>query len=179
MKYSPFEIEKMLDSITILVDTREQPGKRFDRRMNDLGCPYLRKKLDFGDYSFLYINLDGEEVHMDSLIAVERKMDLNELALCFGKERQRFKREFQRAKDSGASIYLIVEEENWEKAYSGNYGQSQRYRSKYNPRAMVASLNAWEQRYDLHVRFCKAETTGKMIKDIFHYYLKEVLENEE
>lgn len=176
MKYTPFELEQLLDSITILVDTREQPGKRFDRRMEGLGCPFVRHKLDFGDYSYKYTDLDGSEVLMDKSIAIERKMDLNELALCFGKERKRFEREFERA--GGAQIYLIVENENWEKAYSGRYGSGSRFRSRYNPKAMVASINAWEQRYNLKVRFCKEEITGSMIHDICRYHLKEVLQNE-
>lgn len=179
MKYSPFELEQMLDSMVILCDTREQPGQRFKKRMADLGCPYERKKLDFGDYSAKYTHIDGREVYLDGIIAIERKMDLNETAMCFGRERKRFEREFQRAKAAGASLYLIIEDDNWEKAYSGQYGKSAKYRSKFNPKAMIASLNAWEQRYNLHVRFCKAETTGKMIRDIMYYGLKEMLQNEQ
>lgn len=179
MKYTPFELEQMLESMVVLVDTREQPGDRFDKRMRSLGCPYIRQKLDFGDYSLKYTDTEGNEVSLADRIAIERKMDLNELALCFGKERDRFKREFLRAREHGASLYLIVEDESWEKAYSGNYGGGPRFRSRYAPKAMIASINAWEQRYDLHVRFCKQETTGRMIRDILHYHLKEVLQNEE
>ncbi len=178
MKYTPFELEKMLDSMVVLVDTREQPGARFDKRMEMLGCPYKRQKLDFGDYSAKYTHVNDGEILLDKSIAIERKMDLNELAACFGKERKRFEREFQRAKDAGASLYLIIEDDNWEKAYSGKYGKSERFRSRLNPKAMVASINAWEQRYDLHVRFCKAETTGRMIHDILRYHLKEILQTE-
>ena len=50
MRYTPFEIEKMLDSMVILVDTREHPNGKFDRRVADFGCPWERCKLDFGDY---------------------------------------------------------------------------------------------------------------------------------
>lgn len=178
MQYTPFELESILESMTVLVDTREQPGSRFDKRVNGFGCPFIRRKLDFGDYSCKYVGLDGNEIFMDSKIAIERKMDGNELALCFGKERLRFEREFERAKASGASIYLIVEGENWEKTYSGQYGSGAKFRSRFSPKAMIASLNAWESRYDLHVRFCKPETTGKMIRDILYYRLKEVLQNE-
>ncbi|MCI7302955.1 MAG: ERCC4 domain-containing protein [Clostridia bacterium] len=177
MSYTPFELERMLESMVVLVDTREQPGKRFDRRMEGIGCPFIRSKLDFGDYSCQYIDLNGDTVRMDKRIAIERKMDGNELALCFGKERARFEREFERAKMAGASLYLIVEGENWEKTYAGKYGMSDKFRSRFSPKAMIASLNAWESRYDLHVRFCKAETTGRMIRDILYYRLKEVLQH--
>ena len=37
---------------------------------------------------------------------IERKMSLEELAMCFGRGRDRFEREFQRARDAGAKIYI-------------------------------------------------------------------------
>ena len=62
--YSPFEIEKMLHSMEILVDTREQPNQRFKERTEDFGLPWARQKLDFGDYSCRYVNIDGEQVSL-------------------------------------------------------------------------------------------------------------------
>ncbi|WP_130861453.1 ERCC4 domain-containing protein [Bacilliculturomica massiliensis] len=179
MKYTPFELEKMLESMIILVDTREQPGKKFKRRTETFGYPFERRKLEFGDYSCAYKDLDGRERSLAGKVAVERKMDANELAMCFTKERERFEREFQRSMEVGARIYLIVENENWEKILSGKYGSSAKYRSRLNPQAMKASMLAWACRYDIHTHFCKEETTGALIADILHYELKELLQNEE
>ena len=47
----PVEIEKALETMKILVDTREHPGKKFSKRMKQTELPYCRVKLDFGDYS--------------------------------------------------------------------------------------------------------------------------------
>ena len=179
MKYSPFEIKQMLDSFTVLVDTREQPNRRFMERTQGFNAPWVRHKLDFGDYSCMYTDLDGNEISLQDYIAVERKMDGNELALCFGAERKRFEREFQRANECGAKVYLLIEGENWEKLYAGLYGSSARYRSKMKPESLTASIHAFQARYNLNLQFCKPETTGKLIADILKYELRERLENEE
>ncbi len=176
--YSPFEIEKMLHSMEILVDTREQPNKRFEERTESFGVPWTRQKLDFGDYSCRYTNLDGEQVSLQNVVAVERKMDGNELALCFGAERKRFEKEFIRAKEQGAKVYMLIEGENWEKLYAGLYGKDKRFRSKMRPESLTASIHAFQARYDLNLQFCKPETTGKLIADILKYELRERLEHE-
>ena len=46
-----YEVEKALDSITLLVDTREQMTDRLKDRLELAGLPYERQKLDYGDYS--------------------------------------------------------------------------------------------------------------------------------
>lgn len=93
-EYSIFEINQMLESMTILVDTREQDTSAFRRRMEQINRPYERQKLDFGDYSCAVTGPDGERICLDHLFAVERKMSLDELCACFTRDRKRFEREF-------------------------------------------------------------------------------------
>ena len=137
------------------------------------GLPAERQKLNAGDYSCKCILPDGEELDFSSKVVIERKMSLDELCLCFGAERPRFEREFQRAEEHGTKIYLLVEGGSWEKLYAGQY------RSKMAPQAMVASINAFRSRYGMQLDFCKAETAGKLIKDILYRELKEYLEGRE
>lgn len=177
MKYTPFEIESMLKNMVILVDTREQPNRKFNKRVEMFGYPWERTKLDFGDYSCKTLDPKGNVISLQSSVAIERKMDGNELAACFGKDRKRFEREFIRAKETGAVIYLLVEEECWESLYAGQYGKSLRYRSKMDPRSLVASLHAWQARYRMNLQFCEEDTTGLLIADILKYELREQLEN--
>jgi hypothetical protein len=113
---------------------------------------------------------DGTEVDFSSKAAVERKMSLDELCMCFTHDRKRFEREFERAKADGCKIYLIVEDGNWEKTYNGGY------QSKMLPQSLVASINAFRARYNIQLDFCKQETTGKLIKDILFREVKEYLE---
>ena len=168
---TPFELEKCLDSMVLLVDTREQPTQRLQARIEISGLPYERRKLEQGDYSCKCTLPGGEELDFSSKVAIERKMDLDELCLCFGKERRRFEREFERAKENGCKIYLLVENGNWEKAYNG------KYQSQYNQKALVASIDAFRARYGMQLDFCKEETTGRLIRDILYRELKEYLKD--
>lgn len=164
----PFEVRDSLESLTVLVDTREQDTLAFRRRMKALGCPYIRKKLNYGDYS-----VRCDKADLSSVVAIERKLDLSELANCYCRERERFTREFERAREDGAKLYLLIERGNWEKAYDGDY------RSKMAPSALVASMQAWLARYNCQILFCEAKTTGKLIRDILYRELKEYLEQKE
>lgn len=178
MKYTPFEIEKMLESMVVLVDTREQPGRRFQQRAKGFGYPFERCKLDFGDYSCKYTDLSGNEISLDGKVSIERKMDLSELAMCFGKERLRFRREFERAAAAGAKVYLLIENDSWDKEYIGEYGKSEKYRSRFDPKALRASMLAWSARYNIHIHYCDEDIAGMLIGEILHYELKVLLEGE-
>lgn len=110
---------------------------------------------------------------MHQHFAIERKMNLDELAACFTHERERFEREFQRARDAGAWMILIVENASYENLLN------HKYRSKLNPEAFIASLVAWEIRYGFHVVMCKEETTARLIYEFCKRDLKERLEHGE
>lgn len=173
MPYTNFEIDRSLETMTLLVDTREQPTKRLHDRLEIAGLPYKRQKLCVGDYSCECVLPDGEILDFSEHVVIERKMDLSELCLCFGKERARFEKEFERAKEAGIKVYLLVEGDNWEKAYNG------KYQSQYNPKALIASIDAYRARYGMQLDFCKPETTGKLIRDILYRELKEFLQRTE
>lgn len=173
MKYTNFEIRRMLNSMVILIDTREQDTPAFRKRIEGFDCPSERFKLDYGDYSAAYINEDGKKIYMNQVVAIERKMSLDELCNCFTKGRQRFEREFLRAKTDNAKVHLLVENGNYEKMFNGTY------RSLLTPDALIASYLAWAERYNLQLHFCHRETTPKLIYKILYYTLKNHLENAE
>ena len=164
---APHEIEEALKGMVVLVDTREQDTARLRVRLKDMKCEYERCKLDFGDYS-AKIPINDEWYTLN--IAVERKMDLDELAQCYCNGRKRFEREFERAQKAGAKIYLLVENATWEDAYTGNY------RSKMAPQALVASILAWLSRYRCQLIFCRQRTSGRLIYDILYREAREYLE---
>jgi len=173
---TPFDVKKCLASMQVLVDTREQETDRAKRRYKDLGN-YERRKLEYGDYcfNFQFPNStwlhDAEQDKVFPTIYIERKMNLDELCLCFGTDRKRFKAEFERAKENNARGYLLVENCTWEHVLNG------RYRSKLNPKALLSSLLAWSIRYNFKIIFCKSETSGKVIYNILYRELKEYLED--
>ena len=135
-----------------------------------MGRPYERVALSFGDYSAKFPLPNGEWFSLADKVAVERKMHLDELCTCFCQERERFAREFERAKQAGAKIYLLIEDANWESAYAG------KYRSKMFSTALIASMLTWLTRYDCQILMCKAETSGRLIKDILYREAKERME---
>jgi ERCC4-type nuclease len=48
---TPQEVKRALGRLTLIVDTREQDTKAFRKRLDLIGFPHTRQKLDFGDYS--------------------------------------------------------------------------------------------------------------------------------
>ena len=165
----PAEIEQTLDSMTVLVDTRERPTEYSEKRYAQFGRPYRREKLDVGDYSAEFVTPAGEAISLKDRVVVERKNSIDELCMCYTTERGRFEREFERAKNSGIKLYLLVENATFESIYNG------KYRSRMTPNALVASILAWLARYDCQIIFCKAETSGKIIHDILYYEMRERL----
>ena len=160
-----FAVKRYLATMSVLCDTREQMTPRSSRRLKQIGVPIERVALSFGDYSARCDVLD-----LRSSVAIERKMDLSELARCYCQERKRFIREFERAKEAGAKLYLLVENGSLDEAYSGHY------RAKVHPASLTASMLAWLARYDCQILFCKEENSGQVIHDVLFRELKERLE---
>ena len=167
MELTHVEVEECLRNIVYCVDTREQPTAAFDKRVAYLQ-PYERETLSAGDYTAKTLLPDGTWFYVPC--AVERKMSFTELVGCYCQERRRFTAEFERAKECGIKLILLVENATWEAAYAGSY------RSKMTPKSFVASLLTWMARYGCQVLFCRPQTTGKLIHDILRYEMREALE---
>ena len=151
--------------MTILHDTREQQTDRARRRYAAFGVPTEAAVLDYGDYTYQAQLPDGRLVYdtsgrIEPICAVERKMNLDELAACFTRERKRFEAEMIRCKDHGGLLLG-------------------RYRSKFAPEAYLASIVAWTIRYDLQVIFCTQDSSPRLIREILYRDLKERLERGE
>ena len=159
-----------LDGMVCLVDTREQDTPRLRARLATMSCPNEREKLDFGDYSAKFPLKSGEWFSLKDKVVIERKMHIDEICGCYCQSRQRFTNEFVRAAESGAKVYLLIEDATWEKIYTG------KYKSQMNSTALVASILAWCARYNCIPIFCKPETSGALIKDILYREGKEHME---
>lgn len=170
-----FDVHDILDSFRVVVDNREQMTPRAAHRLKAIEAPIERGTLNYGDYA-ANVDIDGKPLldtaeTMRPGCVIERKMGLDELAACLGRERARFVRELERAKAEKAKVYLLVEDATWEKIISHNY------RSKLHPNAFISSLVAFQARYNLTVVFCSQLTTGRLIREILYREIKEVLEN--
>lgn len=172
-----FEVAEALTSFQILVDRREQATPKAIERYKSFGVPYERATLNYGDYCGT-IAIDGAPLYdvssaVKARCVIERKMSLDELAMCFTRGRDRFRREMERASANNSVIYLLIENGSYEAIIN------HRYRSKYHPSAFLASLTAWTARYNLRPVFCKADTSGALIKEILYRDMKERLERGE
>ena len=143
-----FEIDQILESFRVIVDTREQASNRAAERFSALGDNLERATLDYGDYAANITFTTGNPLYDVSTTriypscVIERKMSLDELAMCFTRGRDRFRREMERATAAGAKIYLLTEGGDWEKIFRHSY------RSRFNPNAYIATLTAWMVRYE-------------------------------
>ena len=173
-----FEEMQVLDSMEILVDTREQRTSKAEQRYNSFGVPFSRTTLAYGDYTANFRLLDGGYLYdisrtINPICAVERKMNLDELAQCFTTGRERFEREFQGATANNCFIHLICEDGSYEKI------EGHKYKSKFPPKAFLASVTAWERRYNIHFHFCSSLESGRLIKEFLYRDMKERIERGE
>ena len=159
------EIRRAVDSMVILVDTREQDTERLPQRLETLGHEYRRETLESADYWVEYRLADDSTARLP--VAIERKMSLDELAKCFTSERDRFQDEMERLSKDGIHTYLLIEDGCWEDIYRG------KYRSKMYPGAFMGSLLWWMTHYKLNIIFCKHGTSGRLIGDILKYEVSE------
>ena len=157
-----------MKTFTILTDSREQQTDRSKIRYRQFGCPYKREKLNFGDYGAVVYLPDGKPFEVP--VKIERKMNWSEICGNFTHERDRFVREFERAKEAGEKIVILVENASLETAYAG------KYRSQMRPQALVASLFTWMARYNCQIILVKSELSGRVIKDILYREAREALE---
>lgn len=167
------EIDEILESMVITVDNREQPCPRYHKRVGQFKHSFERTTLSYGDYSCRYTLPGGLECDFAANVVIERKMNLEELCMCFGTQRKRFIAEFERAKEKGCKIYLLVEKATWKDLIEGHYD------SKYNPAALFASIIAWIPRYNMIPILCEWEVSGKIIEQILVRELKEHLKKED
>lgn len=100
---------------------------------------------------------------------IERKHNLDEICGNLTADRDRFEREFMRAKAFGTKVYLIIEDASWDDVYLQNY------RSKLSSKSLIASLMAWQARYNVTIIFCNHENSPKIITQILYYAARDKL----
>jgi ERCC4-type nuclease len=167
-KYTEKEINEIVANATIIVDSREKENKHITKYFTDKNVNWAVEKLDYGDYS-MRINLseDNRPFYLTDHISIERKASLNELSGNLTHNRDRFTAEFERAK---GKMYLLIENANYEDIEKGLYT------TKFNKQAFRASLDAFEQRYNINIHYQKdASVSGYWIYRTLTSYLKELL----
>ena len=166
-------MDELLDSIVILVDTREHEGKH-DHILNyfdSKNISWKRSKLDYGDYSGMLpanekLGID-RDIYFTNEVMVERKANLEELSNNYSSERNRIKAEFASAPPHKV---LLVENASYEMMVEGKYDTS------YNPKSYWGSMLSMWHKYDMPVIFIKnKQYTGQFIYGFIYYYIRGVL----
>ena len=162
------EINELLKQLTIVCDTREQVNGHITGYLDSKKIPHKPRKLDTGDYSAMI----GEQT-LEHEVVIEKKNSIDEIAGNFTVDRQRFEDEFTRAKAEGLKVFLVIENCSWSDIFLHNY------RSKLEPKSLIASLLSWQVRFNITICFCKPEETGQIIHGILFYAAREALKRGE
>jgi ERCC4-type nuclease len=174
IKFNKPTLEKLIKNMIVIVDTREDKGKPIIKYLEKRKIPYIRKKLEFGDYSCMIKQNDDLglpfDITLEKNIVIECKQNLEEISGNFTQSRERFENEFIRAKNSGCDIHLIIENGSWEDI------QKHRYNTKYNEKSFYNSLLSFQKKYDVKIDFVSSELSGLHILRILQTELKKMLE---
>ena len=160
------QINKIIMDLTIIVDTREKENKHIIEYFEKNNIPYICRKLDSADYSFVLPN----HLHLclDNKILVERKGSIDELAGNLSQNRDRFEREFERIRKD-QRIHLVLENFTYKKMLNGTY------RSGFNPMSYLGSLMTWCIRYKCPIWTVTKAESPVIIYNIMKYELREIL----
>lgn len=160
--------------VVILIDTREQKNSHITEPLTNLGIMYEKRKLDYGDYSFM---IDGKD--FSNSCVIERKANVNELYGNITTDRERIEKEFDSIARNANQCTLIIEDcSGWEhlKGYEiPELKADKQGRKVRNIGATVyGTIQAWKcaNRYDFTVLFCpnKIQSHAKMLEIFFWYY---------
>lgn len=162
--YTEKELAEELNNLCVICDTREQRGEHISSYLDKNKIKSVVRKLDTGDYS---VELNGET--FERRVAIERKHGLDEICNNLTADRDRFEREFLRAKAYGTKIFLVIEDSTLDDIYLHNY------RSKMSPKSLLGSLLAWQVRFNVTVIFAKRDNVPKIIHGILYYFVRECL----
>jgi DNA excision repair protein ERCC-4 len=131
----------------IVVDTREQDPLVFERLAS------VRGTLQTGDYSV---------AGLEKSFSIERKTVADLVGCCMGENRERFERELHRLRGYRFKRLLVVGSEA--EILSGQY------HSNIKPNAVLATLYAFEVRYDLPVVFVPTAQAGARLVERWAFY---------
>ncbi|MDR7856102.1 ERCC4 domain-containing protein [Tissierella sp.] len=172
-KYTDKEIDVLLKSMVILVDTREQVNQHLTQYWDSKKFPYIVKKLDFADYTCMIPSNPElgiiKDLYFNDIVSVERKNSLEEISSCFTTTRTAFEGEFIRSK---GNVHLLIEKASYEDVINHNY------KTEYKPVSFLASLHSFSDRYNIPITYMKDNKySGYFIYMTFKYAVRNYLLN--
>ena len=169
INFKKTEIDKILKTAVILVDTREQKNQHVLDYFKKKNIAYRIEKLEYADYSIALPKSDhlDKEVYLNNVVSIERKGSLEELSGNFTNGRARLEEEFQRSK---GKIFLLIEGAMFEDIVDHNY------KTNFNSNSYVGTLKSFEARYGFSTNFVKdKDKVGEFIYKTLIYQAREYL----
>ena len=171
-KYTDSEEKELLDSIVILVDTREKVNSHIIDYFDKHHIAYKKKALKNGEYSFYIPENEKLGIFRDTYfhdeIFVERKASLEELSGNLSTKRADFEEELAVAK--AHKKYLLIENANYEDIVNGKYN------TQYNKKSYLGSIHSFNHKYDLEIVFMPNNTYSPIfIYGVMQYYLRNLI----
>lgn len=165
-RYNDKEIKNLLDSLVIIVDTREKVNQHVLDYFRKKEVPFKFQKMDTGDYTAMIPANPELGISRDLYfpIVIERKANIDEFAQ--NTKEERFENELIRSQHMN---FLLVIEDTYENLLNGAY------RSKYTPQALLGRLKAFEARYGFNTVFMDKKLMGNYIFHHFYYQIRNVL----
>ena len=96
-RYSKGEMDELIKSMVVLVDTREKANDHIIKTFEKNGVAYKIRKLDYGDYSVMLPKNEKLDIPRDLMftrkITIERKGSLEEISGNLTNDRDRLEKE--------------------------------------------------------------------------------------
>lgn len=152
----------------LLIDTREKPKaiKNILKYIDAAGIEHISTKLLIGDYM--------DYNHPERVI--DRKRNIAELAKNCTVDRDRFKRELERVKKTGATLIILVEQNRFKDRdrwiHVDNIKDLILWSSphtKVKGERIYRILTSWVFKYPIQIEFCDKRSTGKRILEIIYH----------
>ncbi len=169
--YTEKEKIKLLKSLVVLVDTREQKNTHIINWFDKNKKPWKKKALPNGDYSFMIpkdesLNIE-RDMYFDKEIMVERKANLTEIGNNFTNERARLEKELS---TYSGKKYLLLENSRYDDIIEGNY------RNDISAKAFLATLHTFNHRYNWEIVYMPTQkVSGMWVYGTFYYYFRNLL----
>ena len=170
-----------IKSMRVVVDTREQENSHIIEYFNRKKIPFVKRKLDFADYScevntkLLGLHVEAEWLSFENHVVVERKNSIDEIANCIGNDRDRFEAEFKRIKASGAKCVLLLEKFSFDHLFSDGAMFKKSY-TKLTDEQIAIGVNTFVARYNLHpITVVDNIHSGRIINNLLSRYAYELL----
>lgn len=138
-KFTDKELKKALDSLVVVVDSREQDNKHILDFFNSKGISYKKVKNDFGDYTAMIpagtIDMFTSDIYFDRDIAIERKNSIDEIAGNLKEDAARLKKELAHMNMYEIKYFFFVEDKDYHtNLRNGNF------RSQYDPFTLMQRI---------------------------------------